>query len=213
MAVAARRGHPQCKACTLPVSVRAEIAKRALRGDSLRSISAYVVNEGHALGKDGIAHHLRQCVGIGDKGGASDLATRSLMTAALVGYVLHGFPRLSNDIAEELIGADLSDEAEAVQLHLPEYQRRALEAAAGTPTGELLAARALALACSRVLSTGHEATARALADDLHEQGADELASSLLVLADRAQRVTTDRQSEGSAAGSAPSAAFNHKESA
>lgn len=185
MAVAARRGHPQCKACALPVEIRAEIAKRRRRGDSLRAISAYAVNEGHALGKDGIALHLRQCVGIEDKGDGSDPETRSILMARIVGYELRGWPGKLNDVAQALGDAGLSVEADVIQADVPESMRRALALTGGTPAGELLAAGCLALAMSRVFSVSHEQAARAIGSALKEQGADELSGDLLWLADQA----------------------------
>jgi hypothetical protein len=218
MAVAARRGHPRCKACALPVAVRAEIAKRARRGQSLRTISEYVVNEGHALGKDGINLHVKQCVGVEQQSDSADFATRSVFVASIVGNALQGWAGLASRVAHELHDEGLSTEADIVNAHVPETMRRALAETTGTPGGELLAARCLALAISRVLSTGHEDTARALAADLREQGAAALSDDLLFLADRASaRATeahTDRQSEGRCSpgsGSAPPAASNEIE--
>lgn len=218
MAVAARRGHPACATCKAPTSVRAQIAQRARRGDSLRSISEYAVNEGHALGKDGIGHHLRNCVGITDTDQAES-QSRSMRVASIVGYVVRGLSRLSNDIAEELSSAELTDEAAVVQQHLPESNRRALEATAGTPTAELLASRCLAIACNKVLRVAHPEVSREIARVLAEEGADVLASDLLWLSEQATAhvaatATTDRQSEARcsppAAGAPPAASDNEE---
>lgn len=192
MAQAARRGHPPCATCKAPTSVRAQIAQRARRGDSLRSISEYAVNEGHALGKDGIARHLRACVGITDRSDGTDPASRSVLTASTVGWVLRSWPSQLDSIAEALHEHGLTVEADTVLAADPDRMRRAFGATEGSPAAELLAARCLALACSRVLGVAHPEVSLEIAQKLKEQGADELEADFIWLSERA---TTNRRSE------------------
>lgn len=221
MAQAARRGHPSCATCKAPTSVRASIAQRARRGDSLRSISEYAVNEGHALGRDGIAHHLRNCVGITEQQDGSDPLTRSVLTARTVAWVMRGWLSRLETIAEALHEHGLTVEADIVLGADPGHMRKALaDIEPGSPAEELLAARALALACAHVFGVAHPEVAREMAASLAEQGADSLSADLLYLADRATAYAAtaakDRRSEekvSPGSGSAPPAVAQPEESA
>lgn len=144
-----------------------------------------MVNEGHALGKDGIAHHLRQCVGLMDNGDGSDPETRSVLIARTVGRLFEPQPAKLAILAEQLNDSGMTVEAEIVQAHVPGSMRKALELTNGTPGHDLLAARALAIACARVLGTSHHEAARDIASELEAQGAQELAADLIWLAERA----------------------------
>jgi hypothetical protein len=205
-----RRGHPACATCKLPVAVRSEVARLARRGESMSSISRYVVNEGHGIGRDGVGRHVRQCLGVAESDG-SDPVTRSVLLAQIVaGLLPGGWAGRLDLIAHSANESGLTTEALVLQSHVPETMREALAATDGTPAAELLAARALALACGRILKVAHPEAARDIAADLRRQGVDELADDLLWLANRA---TKDRQPEGSAAGSAPLAAANERTTA
>lgn len=186
-----RRGHPTCATCKLPTSVRAEVARLARLGESPSAISRYVVDQGHGIGRDGIGRHVRQCLSVDEPDG-SDPLSRSVLTARTVGWVLRDWPSKLDSIASGLIENGLSTEADAVLAANPDHMRKALAAVAGTPAEELLAARALGLACARVLGASHPEAARDLAQALADQGADRLAADLLHLADKA---TTNRRSE------------------
>lgn len=197
-----------CACCKLPVSVRSEIARRAKAGDSLTSISEHLISEGHGIGRAGVTNHVRKCLAIEEPDG-SDPLSRSVLMARTIGHVLRAWPSKLQAIADALSESGLTVEAHAVLAADPDHMRRALAATDGSPASELLAARALGLACARVLGTAHPQAARDIAAAFAAQGADVLAADLLHLADLA---TKNRQPEGSAAGSAPPAASD-KESA
>lgn len=165
------------------------MARRARAGDSLRAISDFVVNEGHALGKDGVANHLKVCVGIKRQADGSDPQTRSVLAATIVSRVLQRWPSLGHEVASGYSQNGLAVEADIVLGVLPEAMQRALAEVETTPAGELLASRCLAVAVSRTFSGGrHAAVAQAIAAELVEQGAHDLADSLRTLTDREAQV-------------------------
>ena len=192
VSIPTKRGHPLCKACSLPTAIRGEIARRARAGESLRSISEYVVNEGHVLGKDGVAGHLKHS-GIEHRTGDDSPKVPSVLLAVMVAEVLAVWPNLAQKLADRCSECGLTTEADIINGSIPETMQRALAASTGTPAGELLESRCLAKAIRAVLSKAHPAAARDLADDLRSQGADELADSLLFLADRAALQLTQPQ--------------------
>jgi hypothetical protein len=213
-AVVRRRGHPQCACCKLPVSIRSEIAKRAKAGDSLTSVSEFLIGEGHGIGRAGVTNHVRKCLAVEEPDG-TDPASRSALVAYVVANHMRGWPGRLEVIAQALNEDGLTTEALIIQSEVPETMRHALVATEGTPMGELLAARSLAMACSRVLGVSHPDAAREIAADLAKQGCDDLAADLLYLATKA---TQDRQSErdGARQAAGPAAsptASNHEETA
>lgn len=196
---AARRGHPQCACCALPVAARAEVARRGRRGESLRAISDWLVSEGHAIGKDGVANHLDRHVGAVEKPGGVDQQTRAVLVATAACDVLQRWPGLAQEVADRLRADGLLIEADVVLSVVPETMRRVLDsteasltAVEESPAGAVLAARCLALAVGRVLSKGHEAAAREIAAELARQGADILADDLLWLASKAAQNTAGK---------------------
>jgi hypothetical protein len=214
--VGARRG-PRCACRSTPVTVKAEIARRAKNGESPNAISTWLVNSGHGIGRAGVTNHVRKCLGVAEPDG-SDPATRSVLLAEIVARLMTGWAGRLDLIAHAAQEAGLTVEAALLQGHVPETMRTALAETAGSPAGELLEARALALACSRVLRLDrYSDAARALAVDLSEQGADELAAALFELATRANTAPTDQQPERVgvrlAAGLHSPAAANQEETA
>jgi len=169
------------------------VARRARAGDSLRVISDFVVNEGHALGKDGVAAHLKVCVGIKGQTDGSDPQTRSVLAATIVSRVLQRWPSLGHEVASGYSQNGLAVEADIVLSVLPEAMQRALAEVETTPAGELLASRCLAVAVSRVFSGGrHAAVTKEIAAELVEQGAHDLVDSLLSLTEREAQVAAPR---------------------
>lgn len=113
-AVAARRGHPQCACCALDIAARAEVARRGRRGESLRAVSDWLVGEGHAIRKDGVANHLRKCVGVVEKPGDVDQQTRAVLVATAACDVLQRWPGLAQEVADRLRADGLGIEADVV---------------------------------------------------------------------------------------------------
>lgn len=176
---------PGCATCRLSTTLKAEIARRARAGESFRSLAELVTNNGHAIGRDGVAAHLRGCVGLDEPGEAETPDVTSVLVARTVADHLRVIPRVAEEIAQALAGYGLTTEAAVMQSHLPDSLRAAIEATSGTPAGELIVSRALALAVRRVLGVSHPEAARDIADDLRQQGCLELADAFLFLADRA----------------------------
>lgn len=201
MAAGVRRSGPPCACCALSVLLRAEIAKRARNGDSLNGVSTWLVSEGHGIGRAGVTNHVRKCLAIAEPDG-SDPATRSVLLADAVARLLPGgWAGRLDLIAHAANDVGLTTEALVLQASVPETMRQALTATENTPAHSLVAARALALACARVLRLDqHSAAARDIAADLAEQGAEQLAVELLAFASkptaRAEDAPTDRQPEG-----------------
>lgn len=183
------KGGRSCATCALPVALKADIAARARRGDSLTSISAHVVNEGYGIGRAGITLHLRQCVGITEQPEDQGPQLASVITAHIVRDETTGWPNVGTRVANRLAEAGLHDEAAIVLGEVPELLRRGLMDADGgsSPAAELLSARLLAQAIRQVLSRRHPEASRDLAAQCQEQGAHDLADSLLFLADEADK--------------------------
>lgn len=107
-----------------------------------------------------------------------------MLVANTVAHTLRGWEGKLQSVAEDLAASGLTTEALVVQGHVSEHMRKALAETNGTPSHDVLAARCLANACGRVLGVAHPEAARAIAEDLRNQGAEELAKDLLWLADR-----------------------------
>lgn len=179
-----RRYGPACGTCKLPVHVRGEIAQRARAGQSRRSIAEHVTNLGHPIGKDALARHLTDCVGLQEHDADSAPEVATVLMAQVVADCLSGWHHISSRIATRLHECGLTDEAEIVLGNLPESLRRPLVTTDenASPAGELLAGRLLAAAVARVLSRSHPTASLDLAADLDEHGALDLADSLRHLA-------------------------------
>lgn len=170
-----------CLTCRLPAAVRHDVADQHRRGVPLREISSSLDDRGHKVSRDAIHRHVTKCVAPPDDHDVSD-DPAGLLVAVAASDVLAGWSTLATRLAERLMADGAVAAARIVLAATPEYLRPALEATEGTDAGELLDARALARACREVLSTGPSWVASAIAANLREQGAVELAEAFEDLA-------------------------------
>jgi hypothetical protein len=149
--VTANLRRARCACCALPTDVRADMARRARSGESLRSITEHVVNLGYGLGRGAVTEHLRRCVGI-EQPEAQPVELRSVSIAHTVAAELVRAPHSARRIAERLAEQGMPDEAEILMHSVPERMRSTLTEPGTSPGAELLAGRLLAQAVGAVLS-------------------------------------------------------------
>jgi hypothetical protein len=172
----------------MPATVRAEIARRGKAGHALLDIADYATNQGHAIGRDAINRHLRQCVGLTERGSDNDIQTTTVLMASVVAEEAARWPDTQKRIVNRLNGVGLRTEAEIVAGALPDSMRLTLAEVDpdASPAAELLGARVLAKAMRQVLSRRHPEASRDLADTCDSLDATDLADSLRFLAAQAE---------------------------
>ena len=162
------------------------MVSRARSGESFRSIAKWLTNSGFPIGHDSLMRHLRQCVGLDDVLESKSPQVGAALVATTLADFFASWPSAAGECAQLLERAGAHEAAMILQSGVPEMMREALGSTAGSPAGELLAARCLAKSCRAVLP-GYPAAVQELAEDLDRRGADDLAEGVLSLIVRGTR--------------------------
>ena len=101
------------------MAVRGEIARRARAGESFRSIAMWTTNEGHPIGHDALARHLRACVRLDQVPEVESPRVGAVLVATAVADVFERWPDAASRCASALESNGLHEAALIVQSKMP----------------------------------------------------------------------------------------------